>query len=42
MVELIENAADPAHFEFLHNRMTVPFTQIPQLRVTRRAVNQGP
>ncbi len=29
MVELIENAADPAHFEFLHNRMTVPFTKIP-------------
>ena len=29
MIELIENAADPAHFTYLHNRMNVPWTQIP-------------
>lgn len=29
MIELIENAADPVHFGYLHNRMTVPWTQIP-------------
>ena len=29
MIELIENAADPAHFSYLHNRMSVPWTQIP-------------
>lgn len=29
MIELIENAADPAHFGYLHNRMTVPWTHIP-------------
>ncbi len=28
MIELIENAADPAHFGYLHNRMTLPWTQI--------------
>ena len=29
VIELIENAADPAHFGCLHNRMTVPWTSIP-------------
>ncbi|MDE0261136.1 MAG: Rieske 2Fe-2S domain-containing protein [Bryobacterales bacterium] len=29
MIELIENAADPAHFTYLHSRMNVPWTQIP-------------
>ena len=29
MIELIENAADPAHFTYLHKRMNVPWTQIP-------------
>ncbi len=29
MIELIENAADPAHFARLHNRMHVPWTRIP-------------
>ena len=29
MIELIENAADPAHFGYLHNRMTLPWTRIP-------------
>ena len=29
IVELIENAADPVHFNCLHNRMTVPWTQVP-------------
>ena len=28
MIELIENAADPTHFGCLHNRMTIPWTQI--------------
>ena len=28
MIELIENAADPAHFGYLHNRMTLPWTRI--------------
>ena len=29
MIELIENAADPAHFGYLHNRMTLPWTHVP-------------
>lgn len=29
MIELLENAADPAHFGYLHNRMNFPWTQIP-------------
>ncbi len=29
MIELIENAADPAHFGYLHNGMNIPWTRIP-------------
>ena len=29
MVELIENAADPTHFTYLHKQMNVPWTQVP-------------
>ena len=29
MIELIENAADPAHFACLHKRMNIPRTQVP-------------
>lgn len=29
MIELLENAADPAHFDYLRDQMTFPFTQIP-------------
>jgi len=29
MIELIENAADPAHFGSLHGGMNIPWTQIP-------------
>lgn len=28
MIELLENAADPAHFASLHNRMNIPWTPI--------------
>jgi cholesterol 7-dehydrogenase len=35
MIELLENAADPAHFEFVHNRLAVPFTNVvvPGVRI---------
>ena len=29
LIELLENAADPAHFSCVHNRMNVPWTQLP-------------
>ncbi len=29
MIELIENAADPAHFGCLHDRMNIPWTEMP-------------
>ncbi|MDE0134039.1 MAG: Rieske 2Fe-2S domain-containing protein [Acidimicrobiaceae bacterium] len=29
VIELIENAADYAHFGYVHSRMNVPYTQIP-------------
>ena len=29
IIELLENAADTAHFGYLHNRMTFPWTQVP-------------